>query len=68
MWRLQYVPTKGLLEGRSFVFRYNPNLKGNLYEKRAASITKQLLGSDMVVDYDQLLAKPPDKPDAEFKW
>jgi hypothetical protein len=49
-------------------FRYNPNLKDNLYEKRATSITEQLLGSDMVVDYDQLLAKPPNKPDAEFKW
>jgi phytanoyl-CoA hydroxylase len=43
-------------------------LKDNLYEKRATSITEQLLGSDMVVDYDQLLAKPPNKPDAEFKW
>ena len=67
MRRLQ-VSSKSLLEGLSFVFRYNPNLKNNLYEKRAASITEQLLGPDMVVDYDQLLAKPPNKPDAEFKW
>jgi hypothetical protein len=43
-------------------------LKGNIYEKRAASISEQLLGPDMVVDYDQLLSKPPNKPDAEFKW
>ncbi|XP_024377800.1 uncharacterized protein [Physcomitrium patens] len=48
--------------------KYNPRLKGNIYEKRAASIAEQLLGSDMVLDYDQLLAKPPNKPDAEFKW
>ncbi len=48
--------------------RYNPQLKGNIYEKRAASISEQLLGPDMVVDYDQLLSKPPNKPDAEFKW
>lgn len=48
--------------------KYDPRLKGNIYEKRAASITEQLLGSDMVIDYDQLLAKPPNKPDAEFKW
>jgi phytanoyl-CoA hydroxylase len=48
--------------------KYNPQLKGNIYEKRAASISEQLLGPDMVVDYDQLLSKPPNKPDAEFKW
>ena len=55
-------------KGSPLFWRYNPKLKGNLYEKRAASITEQLLGSDTVVDYDQLLAKPPNKPDAEFKW
>ncbi|KAJ7547869.1 hypothetical protein O6H91_08G107500 [Diphasiastrum complanatum] len=56
-----------ILDGR-YLIRYNPQLKGNLYERRAASIANQLLGPDMVFDYDQLLAKPPNKPDAEFKW
>lgn len=48
--------------------RYRPSLKNNIYEKRAASISKQLLGPDMTFDYDQLLAKPPNKPDAIFHW
>eukprot|EP00850_Spirogloea_muscicola_P003967 SM000016S01955 [mRNA] locus=s16:980023:981769:+ [translate_table: standard] len=48
--------------------KYNPELKGNLYEKRAASIAKQLCGPDMVPDYDQLLAKPPHRPDGVFMW
>ncbi|XP_002968187.2 phytanoyl-CoA dioxygenase, peroxisomal [Selaginella moellendorffii] len=48
--------------------KYNPSLKGNIYQRRAASISQQLLGDGMVFDYDQLLAKPPNKPDAEFKW
>lgn len=48
--------------------RYNPSLKGNVYERVAASIAEQLCGEDLVVDYDQLLAKPPNKPDAMFHW
>eukprot|EP00252_Welwitschia_mirabilis_P023734 TRINITY_DN6799_c0_g1_i1.p1 TRINITY_DN6799_c0_g1~~TRINITY_DN6799_c0_g1_i1.p1 ORF type:complete len:270 (-),score=57.94 TRINITY_DN6799_c0_g1_i1:436-1245(-) len=48
--------------------RYNPALRNNIYERRAASIARQLLGQDMVLDYDQLLAKPPNKPDAIFHW
>ncbi|BBN00533.1 hypothetical protein Mp_2g00030 [Marchantia polymorpha subsp. ruderalis] len=48
--------------------KYNPWLKGNIYEKRAASISEQLLGPDMVFDYDQLLAKPPGKSDGVFHW
>jgi phytanoyl-CoA hydroxylase len=48
---------------------YHPPLKHTLYEQRAASIASQLYkGADMVVDYDQLLAKPPEKPDAVFAW
>lgn len=48
---------------------YHPPLRGSLYEQRAASIASQLYqGADMVVDYDQLLAKPPEKPDAVFAW
>eukprot|EP00245_Coleochaete_scutata_P004544 TRINITY_DN17255_c0_g1_i1.p1 TRINITY_DN17255_c0_g1~~TRINITY_DN17255_c0_g1_i1.p1 ORF type:complete len:276 (-),score=52.82 TRINITY_DN17255_c0_g1_i1:693-1520(-) len=48
--------------------KYHPAWKGNLYERRASSISEQLCGADMVLDYDQLLAKPPNKPDAIFKW
>ncbi|KAL2629353.1 hypothetical protein R1flu_014039 [Riccia fluitans] len=48
--------------------RYNPKLKGNIYERRAASVSEQLLGPDMVFDYDQLLAKPPGKSDGVFHW
>lgn len=48
--------------------RYNPMLRGSIYEKRAASIAKQLCGPDMVFDYDQLLAKPPKKTNAIFSW
>lgn len=48
--------------------RYNPALKGSLYERRAQSVSRQLCGEDMRMDYDQLLAKPPNKPDAVFHW
>lgn len=48
--------------------RYNASLKGSLYERRAQSVARQLCGDDMVLDYDQLLAKPPNKPDAVFHW
>ena len=48
---------------------YYPPLKGSLYEQRAASIASQLYPStDLVVDYDQLLAKPPERPEAVFAW
>ena len=33
-----------------------------------ASITAQLHGEDMVLDYDQLLAKPPRRPNGTFAW
>jgi len=48
--------------------RYFPGWKDNVYERRAASIAEQLWGSDMVLDYDQLVAKRPRKPDAVFHW
>ncbi|MFZ5893435.1 MAG: phytanoyl-CoA dioxygenase family protein [Myxococcota bacterium] len=48
--------------------RYHTALQGNVYERRAASITRQLLGDDMMLDYDQLVAKPPGKSDAVFHW
>lgn len=46
--------------------RYEPALRGNLYEQRAASISRQLLGATATLDYDQFLAKRPAKPDAVF--
>ncbi|MCB9871433.1 MAG: phytanoyl-CoA dioxygenase family protein [Planctomycetes bacterium] len=48
--------------------RYCPALQGSVLEQRAASIAAQLCGPDMVLDYDQLLAKRPHKPDAVFAW
>jgi ectoine hydroxylase-related dioxygenase (phytanoyl-CoA dioxygenase family) len=48
--------------------RYWPPLGDNVYERRAASIAEQLAGPDLVLDYDQLVAKPPHKDDAVFHW
>jgi ectoine hydroxylase-related dioxygenase (phytanoyl-CoA dioxygenase family) len=48
--------------------RYHPPLQGNAYERRAAAVARQLCGEGMVLDYDQLVAKPPRKPDAVFHW
>jgi ectoine hydroxylase-related dioxygenase (phytanoyl-CoA dioxygenase family) len=48
--------------------KYRPELQGNLYERRCASVSRQLIGQTATLDYDQFLAKPPDKPDAVFTW
>ncbi len=48
--------------------KYQPHLQGNLYERRAASISRQLIGKTAALDYDQFLAKRPAKPDAVFNW
>lgn len=48
--------------------RYEPALQGNLYERRCASIARQLIGETATLDYDQFLAKRPNKPDAQFTW
>jgi ectoine hydroxylase-related dioxygenase (phytanoyl-CoA dioxygenase family) len=48
--------------------RYQPDLVGNIYERRTASIARQLLGITATLDYDQFLAKRPGKPDAVFTW
>lgn len=48
--------------------KYYEPWRGNVYEQRAASIAAQLCGPDMVIDYDQLLAKRPFKEDAVFAW
>lgn len=48
--------------------RYHPAWQGNVYERRARSLAEQLLGDDLELDYDQLVAKPPRKQDAVFHW
>ncbi|MFM9082445.1 MAG: phytanoyl-CoA dioxygenase family protein [Actinomycetota bacterium] len=48
--------------------RYHPEWQGNLYERRAQSIADQLCGEGMTIDFDQLLAKSPGRPDAVFHW
>jgi phytanoyl-CoA hydroxylase len=48
--------------------RYRPELRGNLYERRCASICRQLICDSATLDYDQFLAKRPNKPDAVFTW
>ena len=46
--------------------RYHAPWRGNIFERRAASVARQLHGDGMVIDYDQLLAKQPYKDDAVF--
>lgn len=48
--------------------KYRPELQDNIYEKRTASIARQLIGESATLDYDQFLAKRPAKPDAVFTW
>ena len=48
--------------------RYFTAWQGNVFERRAASIAAQLCGEDMVIDFDQLLAKHPGRADAVFGW
>jgi phytanoyl-CoA hydroxylase len=48
--------------------RYYPQWQGNIFEQRATSIAEQLCGEGMMIDFDQLLAKSPNKPDAVFNW
>jgi phytanoyl-CoA hydroxylase len=48
--------------------RYYPAWQGNIFERRAASIARQLCGDGMVIDFDQLLAKTPGRDDAVFGW
>jgi hypothetical protein len=48
--------------------RYEPGIRDNLFEKRSASVARQLVGEAATLDYDQFLAKRPNKPDAVFTW
>jgi phytanoyl-CoA hydroxylase len=47
---------------------YRNELHDNIYEKRAESISRQLLGESIALDYDQFLAKRPRKGGAKFAW
>lgn len=48
---------------------YYPPFQGNVFERLATSMAKQLFpSSDMVKDYDQFLNKRPGKHDAVFAW
>ncbi len=47
---------------------YHTALQANIYERRAAHVAAQLLGKDVAIDYDQLVAKPPGKTGAVFHW
>jgi phytanoyl-CoA hydroxylase len=48
--------------------KYNPDIQNNIFERRAASVARQLIGQSATLDYDQFLAKRPNKPDAVFSW
>lgn len=48
--------------------RYRCELVGNIFEQRAASVARQLIGATATLDYDQFLAKKPGKADAAFTW
>jgi ectoine hydroxylase-related dioxygenase (phytanoyl-CoA dioxygenase family) len=47
---------------------YLPSLQGNVFENVSAEIAGQLIGEDILLDYDQFLAKKPQRPDAQFAW
>ncbi len=47
---------------------YAPALVDNIFERRATSIAQQLIGEDATLDYDQFLAKRPQRPGAVFAW
>ncbi|MFK7766839.1 MAG: phytanoyl-CoA dioxygenase family protein [Mariniblastus sp.] len=48
--------------------KYRPELVGNIFERRAESIGRQLIGDEITLDYDQFLAKRPNKGGAKFAW
>ncbi len=47
---------------------YHPAWQGNVFEQVSQSIAEQLCGEGMTIDFDQLLAKHPGRPDAVFAW
>lgn len=47
---------------------YAPELQGNIFEQRATSVARQLIGDDCALDYDQFLSKRPNRSEAVFAW
>lgn len=47
---------------------YDPSLRDNLFERRAGSVARQLIGDDATLDYDQHLSKKPRCDQAVFAW
>ena len=47
---------------------YMPDLQGNVFEVVSSEIAGQLIGDDILLDYDQFLAKKPRRPGAQFAW
>ena len=47
---------------------YLPSIQGNVFEQRCKDIADQLCEGDMVIDYDQILAKRPNTTDSIFAW
>jgi phytanoyl-CoA hydroxylase len=48
--------------------RYDKHVAGNVFERRAESVARQLIGSDATLDYDQHLSKKPGRDGAMFAW
>lgn len=48
--------------------RYDSSVAGNVFELRAESVARQLIGEDATLDYDQHLSKKPGKDGAVFAW
>src|SRR3954469_6899107 len=47
---------------------YDPALQGNVFERRATCIARQLMGEARELAYDQFLANRPQRPQAVFAW
>ncbi|MEM8711162.1 MAG: phytanoyl-CoA dioxygenase family protein [Planctomycetota bacterium] len=48
--------------------RYYPAWQGNAYETAALGLARALRPEATRLDYDQLVAKPPSRPNAVFHW
>lgn len=48
--------------------RYHQAWRDNPFERRAVGVARALGGEDLVLDYDQLVAKPPGRAAALFHW
>lgn len=48
--------------------RYHPGWRDNPWERAAGGIARALLPAATTLDYDQLVAKPPERRDAVFHW